>query len=109
MKIVTENRTNLMFVPYVSRWDYAAGMFNEAVTVNAVERLANIAIPKRASYIRILMLELNRIANHLLWLGPFMLDLGAGTPLFYIFVLYISRTRADLRSVGSSNGLPDGE
>jgi NAD(P)H-quinone oxidoreductase subunit H len=85
MEKIAENRTNLMFVPYVSRWDYAAGMFNEAVTVNAVEKLANIPVPKRASYIRMLMLELNRIANHLLWLGPFMLDLGAGTPLFYIF------------------------
>jgi NAD(P)H-quinone oxidoreductase subunit H len=85
MEKIAENRTNLMYVPYVSRWDYAAGMFNEAVTVNAVEKLANIAIPKRASYIRMIMLELNRIANHLLWLGPFMLDLGAGTPLFYMF------------------------
>jgi NAD(P)H-quinone oxidoreductase subunit H len=85
MEKIAENRTNLMFVPYVSRWDYGAGMFNEAVTVNAVEKLANISVPKRASYIRMLMLELNRIANHLLWLGPFMLDLGAGTPLFYIF------------------------
>jgi NAD(P)H-quinone oxidoreductase subunit H len=85
MEKIAENRTNLMYVPYVSRWDYAAGMFNEAVTVNAVEKLANISIPKRASYIRMLMLELNRIANHLLWLGPFMLDLGAGTPFFYIF------------------------
>lgn len=85
MEKIAENRTNIMYVPYVSRWDYAAGMFNEAITVNAVEKLADIAVPKRASYIRMIMLELNRIASHLLWLGPFMLDMGAGTPLFYIF------------------------
>jgi NAD(P)H-quinone oxidoreductase subunit H len=85
MEKIAENRTNIMYVPYVSRWDYAAGMFNEAITVNAVEKLADIPVPKRASYIRMIMLELNRIANHLLWLGPFMLDMGAGTPFFYIF------------------------
>ncbi|MCC5616648.1 NAD(P)H-quinone oxidoreductase subunit H [Nostoc sp. CHAB 5836] len=85
MEKIAENRSNIMYVPYVSRWDYAAGMFNEAVTVNAPEKLADITVPKRASYIRVIMLELNRIANHLLWLGPFLLDTGAGTPFFYIF------------------------
>jgi NAD(P)H-quinone oxidoreductase subunit H len=85
MEKIAENRTNIMYIPYVSRWDYAAGMFNEAVTVNAPEKLANIPVPKRASYIRVIMLELNRIANHLLWLGPFMADVGAQTPFFYIF------------------------
>ncbi|MCM1983473.1 NAD(P)H-quinone oxidoreductase subunit H [Lyngbya confervoides] len=85
MEKIAENRSNIMFVPYVSRWDYAAGMFNEAVTVNAPERLADIQVPKRASYIRVVMLELNRIANHLLWLGPFLADVGAQTPFFYIF------------------------
>lgn len=85
MEKIAENRTNIMFVPYVSRWDYAAGMFNEAITVNAPERLADIKVPKRASYIRVIMLELNRIANHLLWLGPFLADVGAQTPFFYIF------------------------
>ena len=85
MEKIAENRTNIMFIPYVSRWDYAAGMFNEAITVNAPEKLANIAVPRRASYIRVIMLELNRIANHLLWLGPFLADVGAQTPFFYIF------------------------
>ncbi len=85
MEKIAENRTNIMFIPYVSRWDYAAGMFNEAVTVNAPEKLAGIPVPKRASYIRVIMLELNRIANHLLWLGPFLADVGAQTPFFYIF------------------------
>ncbi|ADB95828.1 NAD(P)H-quinone oxidoreductase subunit H [Candidatus Atelocyanobacterium thalassae] len=85
MEKIAENRTNIMYVPYVSRWDYAAGMFNEAITVNAPEKLANIKVPKRAQYIRVIMLELNRIANHLLWLGPFLADVGATTPFFYIF------------------------
>jgi NAD(P)H-quinone oxidoreductase subunit H len=83
MEKIAENRTNIMYVPYVSRWDYYGGMFNEAVTVNAVEKLANITIPKRASYIRVIMLELARIVNHLLWLGPFVGDTGAQTPIFY--------------------------
>jgi len=85
MEKIAENRTNVMYVPYVSRWDYAAGMFNEAITVNAPEKLADIPVPKRAQYIRVIMLELNRIANHLLWLGPFLADVGAQTPFFYIF------------------------
>lgn len=83
MEKIAENRSNIMFVPYVSRWDYYGGMFNEAVTVNAVEKLAQIPIPKRASYIRVIMLELARIVNHLLWLGPFVMDMGAQTPFFY--------------------------
>jgi NAD(P)H-quinone oxidoreductase subunit H len=85
MEKIAENRTTIMYVPYVSRWDYAAGMFNEAVTVNAPEKLADITVPKRASYIRVIMLELNRIANHLLWFGPFLADVGAQTPFFYQF------------------------
>jgi NAD(P)H-quinone oxidoreductase subunit H len=85
MEKIAESRSVVMYVPYVSRWDYAAGMFNEAVTVNGPERLAGVTVPKRAQYIRVIMLELNRIANHLLWLGPFLADVGAQTPFFYIF------------------------
>jgi len=85
MEKIAENRTIVQYLPYVTRWDYLATMFTEAITVNAPERLANIEIPKRASYIRVIMLELSRIASHLLWLGPFMADIGAQTPFFYIF------------------------
>jgi NAD(P)H-quinone oxidoreductase subunit H len=85
MEKIAENRTTLQYLPYVTRWDYLATMFTEAVTVNAPERLANIQVPKRASYIRVIMLELSRLASHLLWLGPFMADIGAQTPFFYIF------------------------
>uniref|UniRef100_UPI0030FE110F NADH-plastoquinone oxidoreductase subunit 7 n=1 Tax=Cyathodium cavernarum TaxID=351593 RepID=UPI0030FE110F len=85
MEKIAENRTIVQYLPYVTRWDYLATMFTEAVTVNAPEKLANIQIPRRASYLRIIMLELSRIASHLLWLGPFMADIGAQTPFFYIF------------------------
>ncbi|KAI5064116.1 hypothetical protein GOP47_0020786 [Adiantum capillus-veneris] len=85
MEKIAENRTTSQYLPYVTRWDYLATMFTEAVTVNAPEKLANIQIPERASYIRVIMPELSRIASHLLWLGPFLADIGAQTPFFYIF------------------------
>jgi NAD(P)H-quinone oxidoreductase subunit H len=83
MEKIAESRTNVMYIPYTSRWDYYGGVFNEAVTVNAVEKLAKIPVPKRASYIRVIMLELARLVNHLLWLGPFVTDIGAQTLFFY--------------------------
>lgn len=85
MEKIAENRTIVQYLPYVNRWDYLATMFTEAITVNAPERLANVPIPRRASYIRMIMLELSRIASHLLWLGSFMGDIGALSPFFYIF------------------------
>ena len=60
-------------------------MFIEAITVNAPQKLTNIQVQKRASYIRFIMLELSRVASHLLWLGPFMADFGAQT-LSFIFL-----------------------
>jgi NAD(P)H-quinone oxidoreductase subunit H len=59
-------------------------MFTEAIRVNAPEKLENIQVPQRVSYIRVIMLELSRITSHLLWFGPFMVDIGAHTPFFYI-------------------------
>ncbi|CAN1861554.1 NAD(P)H-quinone oxidoreductase subunit H, chloroplastic [Linum perenne] len=85
MEKIGENRTIIQYLPYVTRWDYLATMFTEAITVNGPEQLGNIQVPKRASYIRVILLELSRIASHLLWLGPFMADIGAQTPFFYIF------------------------
>jgi len=85
MEKIAENRTVIQYLPYVTRWDYLATMFTEAITVNAPEKLANVPVPRRASYIRMIMLELSRIASHLLWLGTFMGDIGALSPFFYTF------------------------
>ena len=85
MEKIAENRTIVQYLPYVTRWDYLATMFTEAVTVMAPEQMADVQIPRRASFIRVIMMELSRIASHLLWLGPFMIDIGANTPFFYCF------------------------
>jgi len=92
MEKIAEGRTVIQYLPYVTRWDYLATMFAEAITVNAAERLANIQVPTRGSYIRMIMLELSRIASHLLWLGPFLADIGAQTPFF----LHLTGKRDDL-------------
>lgn len=95
MEKIEENPTIIQYLPYVTRWDYLATMFTEAITVNGPEQLGNIQVLKRASYIRVIMFELSRIASHLLWIGPFMADIGAQTPFFYIFreFLYFQRKR----------------
>jgi NAD(P)H-quinone oxidoreductase subunit H len=85
MEKIAENRTVVQYLPYATRWDYAATMLMEAVVVMAFEQLADVPVPKRAQYIRTIVQELARIGSHLLWLGPFMADLGANTPFFYIF------------------------
>ena len=85
MEKMAESRTYLQYLPIVDRVDYLGGFFTSYAYCNAVEKLLNLEIPKRAEYIRVLCLELNRIASHLLWLGTFMLDLGASSPLFYCF------------------------
>jgi NADH-quinone oxidoreductase subunit D len=82
---IAENRTYNQFMPYTDRIDYCASMpCNQAWAV-AIEKLAAIEVPERAEYIRVIMVELNRIASHLLYLGIMSLDLGAITPFLYTF------------------------
>ena len=80
-----ENRTYAKFLPNTGRMDYVAALFNAHGYVCAVERLAKITVPERAEFIRVITAELNRIASHLLWVGAFLVDLGAFTPLLYAF------------------------
>ncbi|KPK99771.1 MAG: NADH dehydrogenase [candidate division Zixibacteria bacterium SM23_73_3] len=72
-------------IPYTDRIDYVSAMFCNHGFCMAVEKLAEIEVPERAEYIRVIMDELNRIASHLIWLGTFALDLGAITPFLYCF------------------------
>ena len=82
---IAETRPWPQFTPYTSRMDYAGAMAFNHGYVCLIEKIAGIEVPKRAEYIRVICVELNRIASHLLWMGAFLLDLGAFTPILYCF------------------------
>lgn len=81
-----ENRTYTQIIPLTDRLDYVASMTNNFAYVLAVEKLTSIEVPERAEYLRIIMAEMMRIANHLMAVGFFLNDLGAMmTPVLYMW------------------------
>lgn len=86
MEKMAQSRTYLQYLPLVDRIDYLAGFFCSQAYLSALESLLNIELPKKAKYIRTLTMEMNRLCSHLLWLGCYMMDLGASSPLFYTFI-----------------------
>jgi len=82
---LAENLTYTQIIPYTDRMDYLSAMNGNHSLVYAVETLMGIEVPERAEYLRVIAMELNRIASHLVWFGTFLLDLGAITPFLYAF------------------------
>jgi NADH-quinone oxidoreductase subunit D len=82
-ELMGENRTYPQVLPNLSRLDYLGAMGYTHCHVLAIERAAGIEVPERAEYIRVITVELNRIASHLFWFGAFVMDLGGFTPLMY--------------------------
>lgn len=82
-----EFRTWTQGVTFCTRMDYVAPLFNEGVYVQAVEKLLGITdqVPQRANWIRIMMMELNRIASHLVAIGSGGNELGATTMMTIAF------------------------
>jgi NADH-quinone oxidoreductase subunit D len=81
----SENLTYPQVIPYVDRMDYLGAITNEIGYVLAVEKLMGIQVPPRVEAIRMLMVELQRIASHLVAVGTFSLDVGNFTPFMYAF------------------------
>jgi NADH-quinone oxidoreductase subunit D len=80
-----EDKSYWKVIPVVERMDYLAYYFNAQAFCGAVETLLECEVPKRAQYLRVLHLELNRIMSHLVWLGTSALDLGAISMFWYCF------------------------
>ncbi|MDO8750053.1 MAG: NADH-quinone oxidoreductase subunit D [Dehalococcoidia bacterium] len=83
---LAEERTYTQVITLTDRLDYVAAMTNNQAYVIACEKLAGIAAPERAMYLRVIAAELQRIVSHLVATGFFLNDLGAfATPLMYCF------------------------
>ena len=74
---IAENKTYQEFMPYTDRMDYLSPYSNNVALCTAVEKIADIEVPERAQYIRMIGCELARISSHLLWLGTMVMDAGA--------------------------------
>ncbi len=117
-----EFRTWTQGVTFCTRMDYLSPLFNEAAFSLATERLLGItdAIPERASVIRVLMMELNRISSHLMAIATFGLELGATTVLLnglrerekvldlFELITGLRMNHAYIRPGGVSQDLPSG-
>jgi hypothetical protein len=73
------------FFPHTDRLDYVQPLMNNTAYALALEELAQLEVPERANIIRVLLMELSRIAAHLIYLGTTGIDLGAVTMFFFTF------------------------
>lgn len=82
---IAENLQYTQIIPYTDRMDYLSAMTNNYVICHAVETMMGIQVPERADFLRVLAMELGRIASHLVAWGTYILDLGATSPFIYAF------------------------
>lgn len=80
-----EHKTYMQALPYFDRLDYVSPMSQEHAFSLATEKLLGCVVPPRAQYIRVLFCEITRILNHILNITTQALDVGAMTPLLWLF------------------------
>jgi NADH-quinone oxidoreductase subunit D len=80
-----EARDYRQIIVLANRHDWLSAFSNELGVVLAVERMLGMEVPERAVWTRTLLAELNRVLNHLMFLGSYPLELGGITPIFYAF------------------------
>jgi NADH-quinone oxidoreductase subunit D len=80
-----EARDYRQIIVLANRHDWLSAFNNELGVVLAVERLMGLEVPERAVWLRTALAELNRVLNHLMFLGSYPLEIGAITPVFYAF------------------------
>jgi NADH-quinone oxidoreductase subunit D len=89
---LVEQRDYRQITNLVSRMDWLSGISNELPLAMAVENFLGLEVPPRAQWLRVAMVEMNRILNHLMFFASFGAELGAITPTFYAF-----REREDIQ------------
>ncbi|MBA0053067.1 NADH-quinone oxidoreductase subunit D [Streptomyces sp. AJS327] len=89
-----EARDYRQIIVLANRHDWLSAFSNELGVVLAVERMLGMEVPERAVWLRTLLAELNRVLNHLMFLGSYPLELGGITPVFHAF-----REREELQNV----------
>jgi NADH-quinone oxidoreductase subunit D len=82
---LAEDLEYTQIIPYTDRMDYLAAMTNNYCLCHAVETMMGLELPERAEYLRVIVMELGRIASHLVWFGTYLLDIGAMSPFLYAF------------------------
>ena len=82
---LAEVRDHRQTLVLMNRHDWLSAFNNELGWCLAVEKLAGLEVPERARWIRTMMAEWNRVLSHLMFMGSFPLELGAMTPMFYVF------------------------
>ncbi len=80
-----EVRDYRQIIVLANRHDWLSAFSSELGVVLAVERMLGMEVPSRATWVRTLLAELNRVLNHLMFLGSYPIELGAITPMFYAF------------------------
>ncbi len=85
MEKTAENLTYLQGPTNVTRMDYLSPLHNELVFSLATEKLLGLELPERATWIRMLMTELNRCSSHLMWMATNGMDLGSTSMMLYGF------------------------
>jgi NADH-quinone oxidoreductase subunit D len=90
---LVEARDYRQITNLVSRMDWLSGINNELPLALALEKLMGVEVPERAQYLRVVLCEMNRILNHLMFFASFGAELGAITPTFYAF-----REREDIQA-----------
>lgn len=82
---LAEDLNYTQIIPYTDRMDYISAMTGNQIICHAVETMMGLEVPERAEYLRVIAVELNRVASHLVWFGTYLLDIGAMTPFLYAF------------------------
>lgn len=80
-----ENHTYNQIIPYTDRLNYCSSLTNNVAFAKAIEEMLGVTLPERGIYIRILLIELSRVLDHLICLAANLVDMGALTNFWYLF------------------------